>query len=113
MILSRTGIYGHVISEHRIKTPNNVQSRYQGQLSQCAVRCEIHALSAGAEGAYSVEAMADAVAALLQQLGDARSARRQVRWHLIGYSLGARIALRLALRHGRVSDTPHAYLKVP
>ena len=51
--------------------------------------------SAGAEGAYGVEAMADAVAALLEQLsGQAQP------WHVVGYSLGARIALRLAARHG-------------
>ena len=49
-----------------------------------------------------MEAMADAVAALLRQLGGLQAQK----WHAVGYSLGARIALRLAAHHGACTRLP-------
>ncbi len=68
---------------------------------------------AGREGAYSLEAAADAVAAYLAAAGVAGCAPRgaecpnpagQPRLALVGYSLGARLALVLAARHGSLFD---------
>lgn len=58
----------------------------------CAER-GAHEATSGALQAYSIEAMADAIAQLLKDMGICRP-------HVVGYSLGARIALALALRSG-------------
>ena len=64
-------------------------------------------LSAGRESAYSLEAMADAVAAYLAAEGLVRGAGAggPARLALVGYSLGARLALVLAARHGALFDS--------
>lgn len=54
-----------------------------------------HQASSGSLRAYSIEAMADAIAQLLEDM-------RIRRPHLVGYSLGARVALALALRTGEL-----------
>jgi pimeloyl-ACP methyl ester carboxylesterase len=68
---------------------------------------------AGREGAYSLEAAADAVAAYLTAAGVVGGApcaaadsdpSARPRLALVGYSLGARLALVLTARHGSLFD---------
>jgi 2-succinyl-6-hydroxy-2,4-cyclohexadiene-1-carboxylate synthase len=56
-----------------------------------------HGGTIAAAGTMSVEATADALAILLRERGAAPA-------HVVGYSLGARIALRLAVAHPEVVD---------
>ena len=81
----------------------------------CTVSCrsstpapaQAHHGCPGEDGAYSLEAVADAVAAYLEAEGLTPRAggRGGPRLALVGYSLGARLALVLAARHGALFDS--------